>query len=95
MRSVPGAIATGSTPPRYNKPDAIEYVRIRNDQLRAKDGRYDLRVTNELEEAMFVDRLQLFVVTHPIGTEVVSQRRHERSLQALSNCSPHATRGRL
>jgi len=69
--SVPGAVATGSNkPPRYNTPDPIEYVRIRGDQLKARDGRYELRVTNELEEAMFVDRLQLLEVTHPAGTEV-------------------------
>ncbi len=57
-------------PGRYNKPDPEEYVRIRGDQLKEKDGRYELRVTNELEEAMFVDRLQLIAVAHPDGTEV-------------------------
>jgi len=69
--SEPGAIATGSKrTPRYNTPDPVEYVRIRNDQLREKDGRYELRVTNELEESMFVDRLQLIAVAHPAGIEV-------------------------
>ena len=62
--------ATGSGAPRYNKPDPEEYVRIRGDQFKAKDGRYELRVTNELEEAMFVDRLQLLAVAHPAGTEI-------------------------
>ncbi len=57
-------------PGRYNKPQPVEYVRIRGDQLKEKDGRYELRVTNELEEALFVDRLQLLVVTHPQGAEV-------------------------
>jgi tetratricopeptide (TPR) repeat protein len=57
-------------PGHYNKPDPDEYVRIRADQLKEKDGRFELRVTNELEEAMFVDRLQLLVVTHRSGTEV-------------------------
>ena len=57
-------------PRRYNQPDPEEYVRIRGDQLKEKDGRYELRVTNELEEAMFVDRLQLIAVAHPEGTEV-------------------------
>lgn len=57
-------------PGRYNHPDPDEYVRIRSDQLKEKDGRYELRVTNELEEAMFVDRLQLLAVAHPLGTEV-------------------------
>ncbi len=53
-----------------NVPDADEYVRIRGDQLRLRDGRYELRVTNELEEALFVDRLQLLAVAHPSGVAV-------------------------
>jgi tetratricopeptide (TPR) repeat protein len=57
-------------PGRYNKPDPDEYVRIRGDQLKERNGRYELRVTNELEEAMFVDRLQLLAVAHPNGTDV-------------------------
>ncbi|HYE16435.1 MAG TPA: FG-GAP-like repeat-containing protein [Pyrinomonadaceae bacterium] len=51
-------------------PDPDEYVRIRGDQLRERGGRYELRVTNELEEALFVDRLQLVSVAHPAGVEV-------------------------
>ncbi len=57
-------------PGRYNQPDPVEYVRIRGDQLKETSGRYELRVTDELEEAMFVDRLQLLAVAHPSGTEV-------------------------
>ena len=57
-------------PGRFNQPDPVEYVRIRGDQLKEKNGHYDLRVTNELEEAMFVDRLQLLAVAHPVGTDV-------------------------
>ncbi|MDT7807983.1 MAG: hypothetical protein QOJ70_1796 [Acidobacteriota bacterium] len=57
-------------PGRYNKPDPVEYVRIRGDQLRERGGRYELRVTNELEEALFADRFQLIAVAHPRGTEV-------------------------
>src|SRR5262249_26098833 len=57
-------------PGRSNTPDPDEYVRITSDQLKEKDGRYDLTVTNELEEALFVDRLQLLGIAHPIGTEV-------------------------
>ncbi|HKY43833.1 MAG TPA: FG-GAP-like repeat-containing protein, partial [Pyrinomonadaceae bacterium] len=54
----------------YNTPDPDEYVRIRGDQLRERNGRYEIRVTNELEEAVFLDRLQLVSVAHPIDTEV-------------------------
>ncbi len=57
-------------PGRYNAPDPDEYVRIRGDQLKERNGRYELRVTNELEEALFVDRLQLIAVAHPQGVEV-------------------------
>ncbi len=53
-----------------NMPDPIEYVRIGGDQLRAREGRLEIRVTNELEEALFVDRLQLFAVVHPVGIEI-------------------------
>ncbi|HEU5239189.1 MAG TPA: CRTAC1 family protein, partial [Pyrinomonadaceae bacterium] len=52
-------------PRRYNKPDPEEYVRIPRRQLKEKNGLYELRVTNELEEALFVDRLQLIAVAHP------------------------------
>src|SRR5207249_2316068 len=34
------------------------------------DGRYDVRVTNELEETLFVDRLQLVAIAHPSDTDV-------------------------
>src|ERR1700752_5351884 len=54
----------------FNMPDPDENVRIPRDLLRARDGRYELRVTNELEEALFVDRVQLISVAHPQGVEV-------------------------
>jgi len=57
-------------PGRYNTPDPDEYVRIRGDQLRERNGRYELRVTNELEETLYVDRLQLIAVAHPAGVAV-------------------------
>ena len=52
-------------PGARNTPDPDEYVRIAGDRLRARDGRYELRVTNELEEALFLDRVQLVAVAHP------------------------------
>lgn len=56
--------------PKYNSPDPDEYVRIRADQLKPLNNRYELRVTNELEEALFVDKLQLVAIAHPQGTNV-------------------------
>ena len=65
-----GEMGDWIAPGLFNTPDSDEYVRIRGDQLKEKDGRYELRVTNELEEALFVDRLQLIAVAHPSGVEV-------------------------
>ncbi len=52
------------------KPDPDEYVRIRGDQLVERNGRYEIRVTNELEETLFMDHLKLLAVSHPVGTGV-------------------------
>ena len=57
-------------PGRHNKPDPVEYVRIRGDQLKERNGRYELRVTNELEETLFADQFRLIAVDHPAGVEV-------------------------
>jgi hypothetical protein len=57
-------------PAAWNTPDPDEYVRLTDDQLRPRDGRYELRVTNELEEGLFVDRLTLMAVAHPADEEV-------------------------
>jgi hypothetical protein len=67
---VPPSRQTGSEaspafqPPSWSYPDADEYVRIREDQLRPLNGRYEIRVTNELEEVTFVDRLELVAIDH-------------------------------
>ena len=57
-------------PGERNTPDPLEYVRISADQLRARDGRFEIRVTNELEEALFADRFQLLAIAHPRGIDV-------------------------
>jgi Tfp pilus assembly protein PilF len=57
-------------PGRHNKPDPVEYVRIRSDQLKERDGRYELSVTNELEEALFADRFQLIAIDHLAKNEI-------------------------
>jgi Flp pilus assembly protein TadD len=65
-----GEMGYFEAPGLRNTPDATEYVRIRGDQLQPHDGRYDLRVTNELEETLFVDRLQLVAITHPNDVDI-------------------------
>ncbi len=54
----------------FNYPDSDEFVRIAPDQLKPRNGRYELRVTNELEEVLFLDHLKLLVLEHDADTEV-------------------------
>jgi Tfp pilus assembly protein PilF len=65
-----GEMGYWEAPGVRNHPDPDEYVRIRGDQLKERDGRFELRITNELEEVVYVDRLQLVAVAHPADTEV-------------------------
>jgi tetratricopeptide (TPR) repeat protein len=52
-----------------------DWVKVRGDQLAARDGAYDLRVTAELWETHFFDLLSLLVVDHPLGTEAFVDER--------------------
>ncbi|HEY7498972.1 MAG TPA: CRTAC1 family protein, partial [Vicinamibacterales bacterium] len=64
-----GEVGYWMAPGVWNTPDPDEYVRIPPGLLQPRDGRYELRVTNELEEALFIDRLQLVAVDHPEDTD--------------------------
>ncbi|HVD78703.1 MAG TPA: FG-GAP-like repeat-containing protein, partial [Vicinamibacteria bacterium] len=65
-----GEIGYWEGPGEWNHPDPDEYVRLTDEQLRPRDGRYELRVTNELEEGVFLDRLALMAVAHPADEEI-------------------------
>jgi hypothetical protein len=60
-----GEMGYGVAPGVWNHPDPVEYVRIAPGGLQPREGRYELRVTNELEEVLFLDRLRLLAVDHP------------------------------
>lgn len=65
-----GEMGDWVAPGAYNTPHPSEYVRIRGDQLRERDGGFELRITHELEEVLYVDQLELLAVAHPRGVEV-------------------------
>lgn len=65
-----GEMGYAVAPGTWNHPDPDEYVRITSDQLKLRDGYYEIRVTNELEEVLYVDQLQLVAVAHPGETHL-------------------------
>ena len=65
-----GELGYWMAPGVRSEPDPDEYVRIPGDALRVKDGAYELRISNELEEALYLDRVRLDVVDHPAPIEV-------------------------
>jgi tetratricopeptide (TPR) repeat protein len=52
-----------------------EWYKIRRDQLVPRDGYYDLRITAELWEVYYYDRIALMTVDHPAGTEIYVDER--------------------
>ena len=54
----------------WSVPDGDEYVRLSDRQLTPRHGRLELRVTNELEEVLYLDRLQLLSIDHPLDVEI-------------------------
>ncbi len=54
----------------YNSPDSDEFVRIPPGKLKPLNGRYEIRVANELEEVLFLDHLKLLAVEHDANSEV-------------------------
>jgi tetratricopeptide (TPR) repeat protein len=51
-------------------PQTTDWVKIRGDQLKPRDGYYDVRVNANLWETHYMDLLSLVVVDHPPGTEM-------------------------
>jgi tetratricopeptide (TPR) repeat protein len=65
-----GEMGYQEAPGVWNEPDPVEYVRIAPDRLRSREGRYELRITNELEEVLYLDRVRLLAVDHPADVAV-------------------------
>ena len=54
-----------------------EWYKIGRNELQARNGFYDLRVTGELWESYYYDHLSLMTVDHPVGTEVFTDERFD------------------
>jgi tetratricopeptide (TPR) repeat protein len=54
----------------YFPVDHDEYVQIRGESLVPVDGRYEVRITEELREVSYLDQLRLLALDHPADVEV-------------------------
>lgn len=52
-----------------------EYLRIPGEMLKARDGKYELRIAEELWEAAYFDQVKLIAVDHPADVEVYSNEK--------------------
>ncbi len=56
-------------------PQVEEHVKIEPGQLLPREGRYELRITEPMEEAAYIDRLELLAVDHAAGDSVYPDER--------------------
>ena len=60
---------------QYFPVDHNEYVQIPGESLVEKDGSYEIRVTEELREVSYLDRIELIAVDRPAGTEIFTNEK--------------------
>ncbi|UCE93752.1 MAG: VCBS repeat-containing protein, partial [Flavobacteriaceae bacterium] len=66
---MPLGIMGGTT--QYAFADASDdYIKIESDQLVARDGFFEIKVTSELWETIYMDQIELVVVDHPEDVEI-------------------------
>jgi tetratricopeptide (TPR) repeat protein len=59
----------------YFPVDHDEYVSIPGSALTARDGEYDVRVTEELAEVSYIDQIQLTAIDHPAAAELFTNEK--------------------
>ena len=69
-----------------------DWVKIRGDQLAARNGAYDVRITAELWETHFIDHASLLVIDHPDDVSVFVDERFARDAPSLAAHAMRAVR---
>ncbi|MCB1126451.1 MAG: ASPIC/UnbV domain-containing protein, partial [Verrucomicrobiae bacterium] len=70
-----GGLGYFAAPGEYSQPQVEEHVKIEPGQLVPKDGAYELRITEPMEEVAYVDRLELLAIDHPAAWSVFPDER--------------------
>jgi len=55
--------------------DHQEYVSIPGEALEARDGAYEIRMTEELREVSYIDQIKLMALDHAADTEIVTNEK--------------------
>ena len=70
-----GALGESGPDGAVRPPRPEETVKIEAHQLRAKDGKFVLKIAEPMDEVLYLDRLRLDVVDHPTGVVVLPDER--------------------
>jgi Tfp pilus assembly protein PilF len=70
-----GGLGYFVAPGEFGQPQPLEHVKIEPNQLRPRDGSYELRVAEPMEETAYVDRLELRAIDHPADWRVYPDER--------------------
>lgn len=70
-----GGLGYFVAPADYAAAQPADYVKIAPNQLRSRNGRYEVRVTEPMEEAAYVDRLELLAIDHPAAWQAFPDER--------------------
>jgi len=60
---------------QYFPVDHQEYVSIPGEMLHLRDGGYDVRITEELHEVSYIDRVKLMALDHPADIGIVTNEK--------------------
>jgi hypothetical protein len=66
----PGVVGHWVAPGERNVPDPDEYIKIVGTQLRPRNGRLSVKFAEPMEEVIYLDRVRLFAIDHPAGSEI-------------------------
>ena len=61
----------------YFPTDHDEYVQIAGDSLVAENGRYEIRITEELSEVSYLDHVKLIAVDHPLDVAIFTNEKFQ------------------
>ncbi len=70
-----GGLGYYLAPGQYSYPQILEHVKIELHQLAPKDGFYELRLTEPMEEVGYIDRVELLAIDHPSDLSVYPDER--------------------